>query len=141
MKKIILLIVIMISFTLVACNDTKTPSEPVKLAIPEVSVSETGKARWEKVKNASSYVYKINNEEVAPETPIANFGIYDVQLTDKSPLCGISMVEAKIPENYSSMVIAIERNGEYLDQLNSIIFQPGDKVHFVGPKDTIHSLA
>ncbi|MBR6746857.1 MAG: cation:proton antiporter [Muribaculaceae bacterium] len=82
-----------------------------------------------------------NNEEVAPETPIANFGIYDVQLTDKSPLCGISMVEAKIPEKYSSMVIAIERNGEYLDQLNSIIFQPGDKVHFVGPKDTIHSLA
>ena len=82
-----------------------------------------------------------NNEEVAPETPIANFGIYDVQLTYKSPLCGISMVEAKIPEKYSSMVIAIERNGEYLDQLNSIIFQPGDKVHFVGPKDTIHSLA
>lgn len=82
-----------------------------------------------------------NKEEVAPEAPIANFGIYDVQLTDKSPLCGISMVEAKIPEKYSSMVIAIERNGEYLDQLNSIIFQPGDKVHFVGPKDTIHSLA
>lgn len=82
-----------------------------------------------------------NKEEVAPEAPIANFGIYDVQLTDKSPLCGISMVEAKIPEKYSSMVIAIERNGEYLDQLNSIIFQSGDKVHFVGPKDTIHSLA
>ena len=86
-------------------------------------------------------IIEINNEEVAPETPIANFGIYDVQLTDKSPLCGISMVEAKIPEKYSSMVIAIERNGEYLDQLNTIIFQPGDKVHFVGPKDIIHSLA
>lgn len=82
-----------------------------------------------------------NNEEVVPEAPIANFGIYDVQLTDMSPLCGICMVDAKIPEKYSSMVIAVERNGEYLDQLNTIMFQPGDKVHFVGPKDKIHSLA
>lgn len=80
-------------------------------------------------------------EEETPAAPIADFGIHDVQLTDMSPLCGMCMVDAEIPEKYSSMVIAVERNGEFVEKLNTIMFVPGDKVYFVGPRDTIYSLS
>ena len=82
-----------------------------------------------------------DEEETATTTSSINFGIYDVQLSERSPLCGVSIIEASIPDKYSSMVIAVEREGQFAERLDKVVFAPGDKVYFVGPKETIYSLA
>ena len=64
-----------------------------------------------------------------------------MQLSERSPLCGVSIIEASIPDKYSSMVIAVEREGQFAERLDKVVFAPGDKVYFVGPKETIYSLA
>ena len=39
------------------------------------------------------------------------------------------------------MVIAVERDGHFAERLDKVIFAPGDRVYFAGPKETIYSLS
>lgn len=62
MKKIILLLILFISVSLTACDGNESVDSI--LDTPEVTISETGLASWNRVKNASEYAYKINNGEI-----------------------------------------------------------------------------
>lgn len=82
------------------------------------------------------------NEETEYNNPdMVDFGIYDVVLSDESPIAGSSIVKASIPDKYSSMVIAVERDGQFIDRLDKVTFAPGDKVYLVGPRSAVCSLA
>ena len=67
MRKIIYLVLVMFAtLSLVACNKDDIPSELdeiVKLKTPVVTISEDGLASWDEVKNATGYLYKINDEK------------------------------------------------------------------------------
>lgn len=87
-------------------------------------------------------VIESNDEAEAATTASAvDFGIYDVLLSDISPLCGLGIINAEIPDRYSSMVIAVERDGHFAERLDTVIFAPGDRVYMAGPRETIFSLA
>lgn len=79
------------------------------------------------------------NEEVS--TVPVDYGIHDIVLTELSPLAGVPIVNADIPNRYSSMVIAVERDGHFAERLDNVTFAPGDKVYLVGSRKTISSLA
>lgn len=79
------------------------------------------------------------HETSAPQD--LKFGIYNVELTSTSPLLDKTILNADIPDNYSSMVIAIERDGKFIESINEITFSTGDRIYLVGPRDTIAALA
>ena len=95
----------------------------------------------EQIQRLLPVIEKNDEGEAASSTSAVSFGIYDVQLSDMSPLCGASIINADIPDKYSSMVIAVERDGHFAERLDKVIFAPGDRVYFAGPKETIYSLA
>ncbi len=82
-----------------------------------------------------------DDADATPSAAAVSFGIYDVQLSEQSPLCGQSIINADIPDKYSSMVIAVERDGRFAEKLDTVVFAAGDRVYLAGPKDTIFSLA
>ncbi len=67
-------------------NTIEFYGEPVtkleKLATPEVKIDKDGNATWEAVPNASSYKYKVNNEEHTLEASAK----LEVKLTDKQSI-------------------------------------------------------
>ena len=95
----------------------------------------------EQLQNLLPVIEKTDDEEAAASVDAVNFGIYDVLLTDKSPLAGLNIINADIPDKYSSMVIAVERDNHFEERLDNVVFTPGDRVYLAGPKDIIHSLA
>lgn len=62
MKKIILVLALIVTFTLTSCKQGDNGN--VQLATPVVTINEKGVASWEKVKKADKYAYKINNGEI-----------------------------------------------------------------------------
>lgn len=82
-----------------------------------------------------------DDADATPSAAAVSFGIYDVELSEQSPLCGQSIINADIPDKYSSMVIAVERDGRFTERLDTVVFAAGDRVYLAGPKDTIFSLA
>jgi arabinogalactan oligomer/maltooligosaccharide transport system substrate-binding protein len=67
MKKILFFVfLILISFGLSSCNEEDIIDELddlKQLSTPEVFISETGLASWDKVKHAEGYAYRINGEK------------------------------------------------------------------------------
>ncbi|MDE6317494.1 MAG: cation:proton antiporter [Muribaculaceae bacterium] len=95
----------------------------------------------EQIQHLLPVIEQTDDEEAAASPSAVNFGIYDVLLTEQSPLCGLNIINADIPDKYSSMVIAVERNGHFEERLDNVVFAAGDKVYFAGPRDAIISLA
>ena len=61
MKKIILLIALLITFTLTSCDKSNEGSQ---LETPIVTINNKGVASWDRVKHADKYAYKINDSEI-----------------------------------------------------------------------------
>ncbi len=76
------------------------------------------------------------NEASAP----SDHRLTSVALSDNSPLLGQTIVSANIGHKYSILVIAVERQGEFVD-LGVLTFAPGDIIHLVGRPADICALA
>lgn len=63
---------------------------------------------------------------------LTDFRLTNVELTDKSPLIGMTLASADVRRNYSTHVVALERDGEFIDQPASITLQPADVLWIVG---------
>lgn len=70
-----------------------------------------------------------------------DFEIGSVTLSEKSPILGMTVSQADLRRNYSSSILAIQRDEEYTTDLGSLIFRPGDRIWLVGDKRIYHSLA
>ena len=62
--------------------------------------------------------------------------LYKVQVRPQSPYVGVSLLESGLAEDFDAMIIAIERDGQFiLNPSARITFQPEDLVWFVAQKD------
>lgn len=77
-----------------------------------------------------------DNEASAP----TDHRLTSVTLTPDSPLLGKTLAGADVGRNYSALVVAVERDGQFLD-MRTLEFAPGDIVHLVGRPDDIRALA
>lgn len=71
----------------------------------------------------------------------ADHALTSVTLTPSSPLLGKTLASADVGHNYSSLVIAIERDGDFVDDMSKIVFAPGDTLHLVGRQADIRAMA
>ena len=61
--------------------------------------------------------------------------MYKVEVKPESPFVGVALMKSGLADQYEAMVIAIERNGDFiLNPSARITFQPGDFVWFVAEK-------
>ena len=74
------------------------------------------------------------DEEDAPAS--TNHELIAIELSDKSPLIGRTIVSANIGKTYSALVIALKRNDDFIEPLHTAVFQPGDEVWIVADKKT-----
>ena len=62
--------------------------------------------------------------------------LYKVQVRPQSPYVGVSLLESGLAEDFDAMIIAIERDGQFiLNPSARITFQPEDLVWFVAQKE------
>ncbi|MCH5219818.1 MAG: cation:proton antiporter [Muribaculaceae bacterium] len=61
-----------------------------------------------------------------------DFQLFNIVLEDGNPLIGKTPRTSGLRENFDALVIAIERNEQYIDQDSDETFMPGDLVWLVG---------
>lgn len=74
----------------------------------------------------------------------ANADDYDmanIVLTNASPLLGKTVATAGVRANYSALVLAVERDGDFLDSLGNVKFTVGDKIYLYAPRQILSQLA
>jgi len=69
-------------------------------------------------------VVELTREAAATDSAEVKFT--SVQLSDTSPLIGKTVATAQIRDTYRALVVAIERDGEFIDLNGDIPFQPKD---------------
>jgi CPA2 family monovalent cation:H+ antiporter-2 len=62
--------------------------------------------------------------------------LYKVEVRPNSPYVGVTLMDSGLAENFDAMIIAIERDGQFiLNPSAKIAFQPADLVWFVAQKE------
>lgn len=80
-------------------------------------------------------------EQDSAQTVKANeFRLTNVQLSEESPLLGKTSASANIRNQYSALVVAIQRGDEYLKPNGEVVFEPLDIIWLVGDPKIIASL-
>lgn len=64
-----------------------------------------------------------------------------VTLTPNSPLLGKTIVGANVGVQYSSLVVAVERDGDFIANLGDMTFRPADTIYLVGRPADIRAMA
>lgn len=64
------------------------------------------------------------------ETP--EIELRSLRLTDRSPIAGRPLSETRIREDYDSMLVKVQRGGEYIQPEPSTVLLPGDVIWVVG---------
>lgn len=85
-------------------------------------------------------VVERENEEVNMPINPADFKLTNVQLGENSPLLGHTSASASLRNNYTSLVVAIQRGEDYLMPNGEVVFQPQDIVWLVGDPKVIAEL-
>ena len=79
--------------------------------------------------------------EVEPELIVREhhdheMNIYRYQVQQDGPLCGKDLIRSEFQKRYNGMIIAIERNGDFMtNPAASTVFVSGDVVWFVSPDE------
>lgn len=61
-----------------------------------------------------------------------DFQLFSIMLEDGNPLIGKTPRTAGLREECDALIVAVQRNDEYIDQDNDITFEPGDLLWLVG---------
>lgn len=67
---------------------------------------------------------------------ISDFRIRDVELTDKSPIIGQTIMAADIRRNYQAHIVAVKRGAEFLQDILKEPLATGDVIWIVSDKET-----
>ena len=132
MKKIILIIALIITLTLAACEKEYT-GESIKLDTPVVSINDRGEASWEKVKYADKYAYIINDREIEyteeRKVDLENGNIIRVQALSDNEKC--------LESDFSTGKIYLKKNKnikawtqsyfQYFDTVSTIMSYKGEE--------------
>ena len=82
-------------------------------------------------------------EADAPEKPTTeadNFKLTHIQLSDKSPLIGKTVAQSGLSNKYSSLLVSIMRDSEYITPESDTTFMPDDILWLVGNPKTLQTL-
>lgn len=76
------------------------------------------------------------DEALIQEHEESEVDLYKVQVRPESPYVGVALMDSGLAENFEAMIIAIERDGQFiLNPSARITFQPADLVWFVAQKE------
>ena len=76
------------------------------------------------------------DEQLIQEHEESEVDLYKVEVRPVSPYVGVALMDSGLAENFDAMIIAIERDGQFiLNPSARITFQPADLVWFVAQKE------
>ncbi|MBQ6729622.1 MAG: cation:proton antiporter [Bacteroidales bacterium] len=76
------------------------------------------------------------DDQLIQEHEESEVDLYKVQVRPESPYVGVALMDSGLAENFEAMIIAIERDGQFiLNPSARITFQPADLVWFVAQKE------
>lgn len=70
-----------------------------------------------------------------------DYAFSNIILSENSPLIGHTILTADVSNRFSALVVAIERDGTFLDPISSVSFLPGDKVYAVATAPNLKSMS
>lgn len=76
-------------------------------------------------------VVEAESESIATTAP-ADVKLTSVRLTDDSSLVGKTIVSSNFRDTYESLLVAVQRDEDYLQPDSSLVFAPGDVLWVVG---------
>lgn len=79
-----------------------------------------------------------HNDEISQST--GEFKLTSIQLSNLSPLIGISVAESQLTKKYDALLVAIDRNGDFITPDANTIFMPHDVLWIAGPQKKIEKL-
>lgn len=82
-----------------------------------------------------------DNNTPVENANISDFKIRDVELTEKSPIIGKSIMQADIRANYQAHIIAVRRGNDYIQNLLEEPLKPGDVIWVVADKNVAARLS
>ena len=78
---------------------------------------------------------EVFDDQLIREHDDGDVEMYKVELKPDSPFVGVALMDSGLASNFDAMVIAIERDGQFiLNPSARITFQPSDQVWFVAEK-------
>ena len=81
-------------------------------------------------------ILEIEDNELIRERVAHNMNLYSVKLSEKSPICHVSLLNSMFKDKYDAMVIAIQRGNEFiLSPSAATVFNNNDIVWFVSSKE------
>ena len=82
-------------------------------------------------------ILEVEDSELIHERKDHNMSLHSVKLSEKSPICHVSLLNSMFKDKYDAMVIAIQRGNEFiLSPSAATVFNSGDIVWFVSSKDS-----
>ncbi len=81
----------------------------------------------------------VEAQQTAPTTA-SDFQLFNVMLTQDSPLIGKSPRTANMRNGYGALVLAVQRGDEYIDQTPDIAFAPGDILWIAGDRERLRPI-
>lgn len=93
----------------------------------------------DQIENVLPYIEKTITAS-PEETKPSDFKLVRLELTASSPLAGRSPRNSGLRDTYDALVLAIQRDNQYVDSNPDMIFQSGDIVWLVGSEKRLLSL-
>lgn len=84
-------------------------------------------------------VVEAHEENEYAEAPV-KIKMFNIQLTENSPLLGKTTATASLRNNYSALVVAIQRGDDYIKPTGEVPFEMGDIVWLVGDAERLSQL-
>lgn len=84
-------------------------------------------------------VVEANNDAEMP--PVSDVRLTSVRLTENSPVVGLTVAKSRIREDYESLLVAVQRDDNYIQPDASTVFAPGDVLWLVGDVHRLKALS
>ncbi|MDE6086730.1 MAG: TrkA C-terminal domain-containing protein, partial [Muribaculaceae bacterium] len=81
-----------------------------------------------------------NNSETAPDVNPSDFRLRDFVIKESSPLVGKTPAKARLREDHSTMIVAVKRGDDWVENPGAITFMPGDRLWAVTTTPTVSIL-
>lgn len=85
-------------------------------------------------------VVEANGNDDTPAVASDKVRLTSVRLADDSPIIGRTVASSGIRENYQSLLVAVQREDDYIQADPSMVLAPGDVLWLVGDVDRLKNL-
>ena len=85
-------------------------------------------------------IVEASDSNEASDSSAYDFKLTTVQLSETSPLAGKTVGDARLSKDYSTLLVTIDRNGEFITPVASTTFAPHDVIWVVEPKKQLARL-